>query len=161
MEASTRPGRLLRLKNPLLAHMHFLRRLPTAWWWGLQVKTVEPSHAEVVVPYSWRTKNPFRSIYFAALVGAGELATGLLALRALEGQVPVSMWVVRQEAEFVRKAVTSVVFSCTQGREVARAIHQAINGDKAQTIRMMATGRDQKGEVVASVWITWYFKKKA
>ncbi len=148
------------MKRPWLARLYFLRQLPTAWWWGLRVRTLEEDQAEVTIPYNWRTKNPFRSIYFAALAGAGELSTGLLALKVLESMPPTSMLVVEQQAEFLKKATTLTTFKCTQGAEVAEAVRRAVETGEPQTVRMTATGRNATGEIVARVHITWSFKRK-
>ncbi len=160
MESSNAKSRTERLKNPWLAGWYFLRRLPTAWWWGLRVRALEEDHAEVTIPYNWRTKNPFRSIYFAALAGAGELSTGLLALKALESGPPVSMLVVEQQAEFVKKADTLTTFRCAQGAAVAEAVRRAVETGEPRTVRMTATGRNVAGEVVARIHVTWSFKRK-
>ncbi len=146
------------LKNRWLAGWYFLRRLPTAWWWGLRVRALEEDYAEVTIPCNWRTKNPFQSIYFAALAGAGELSTGLLALRVLESLPPVSMLVIEQQAEFVKKANTLTTFRCDQGAAVAEAVHRAVATGEPRTVRMTATGRNVAGEVVARIHITWSFK---
>ncbi len=148
------------MKRPWLARLYFLRQLPTAWWWGLRVRTLEEDRAEVTIPYNWRTKNPFRSIYFAALAGAGELSTGLLALKVLESMPPTSMLVIEQQAEFLKKANTLTTFQCTQGAEVAEAVRRAVETGEPQTVRMTATGRNATGEIVARVHITWSFKRK-
>lgn len=148
------------MKRPWLARLYFLRQLPTAWWWGLRVRTLEEDRAEVTIPYNWRTKNPFRSIYFAALAGAGELSTGLLALKVLESMPPTSMLVIEQQAEFLKKANTLTTFQCTQGAEVAEAVRRAVETGEPQTVRMTATGRNAAGEIVARVHITWSFKRK-
>lgn len=160
MEQTKAKSRVGRLERPWLASLYFLRHLPSAWWWGLRVRTIEEDHAEVTIPYNWRTKNPFRSIYFAALAGAGELATGLLALKVLESLPPTSMLVIEQQAEFVKKANTLTTFRCDQGAEVATAVQRAVETGEPQTVRMTATGRNAAGEVVARIHITWSFKRK-
>ncbi|MGB3545398.1 MAG: hypothetical protein WBA17_00375, partial [Saprospiraceae bacterium] len=48
----------------------FLRKLPTLFWWGVRVKSATEDRAEVTIPYTWRTQNPFKSVYFAAQAGA-------------------------------------------------------------------------------------------
>ncbi|RMF25391.1 MAG: DUF4442 domain-containing protein, partial [Bacteroidetes bacterium] len=67
------------LLSPWKLNLYFLKNLPSALWWGLRVRAISAEQAEVTIPFNWRTQNPFRSIYFAALAGAGELATGVLA----------------------------------------------------------------------------------
>ncbi|MEZ4961801.1 MAG: DUF4442 domain-containing protein [Saprospiraceae bacterium] len=148
------------IQSPGKLKLYFLKNLPSAAWWGLQVKSATPYRAEVVIPYNWRTKNPFRSIYFAALAGAGELSTGILANLARMGTVPISMLVVRQEAEFVKKATTPITFTCEEGALVQETVKKAVETRLPQTLRMTGTGRDATGEIVCKVYMTWSFKAK-
>lgn len=137
---------------------YFLKKLPTALWWGLRVVEVSPAKCTVSIPFNWRTQNPFHSIYFAALVGAGELATGTLANFARLGKGDISMLVVSQSAEFVKKADCKVMFVCEQGLEVQKVVEDAISCGEGKTITMTAIGTSQKGEMVCKVHITWSFK---
>lgn len=138
--------------------LYFLKNLPTAFWWGLRVVDVSPGHCKVCIPFNWRTKNPFQSIYFAALAGAGELATGTLANMARLGKGNVSMLVVGQRAEFEKKASEMIIFSCNQGLEAHKVVEEAIASGEGKTITMTATGSNQNGETVCRIHITWSFK---
>jgi len=59
-----------------------LKSLPAAFFSGLRVQSLSTSSAVVRIRYSWFSKNPFRSIYFAVLGMAAEMSTGILALDA-------------------------------------------------------------------------------
>jgi hypothetical protein len=148
------------IRSPWKLRYYFLRNLPSAAWWGLRIQEVSAQRAAVVIPYNWRTKNPFRSIYFAALAGAGELSTGVLANMARMRGGPISMLVVGQSSEFVKKATTPTVFTCEQGDMVQAVVQKAIETQAAQTLTMESTGRNTAGEVVCKVYITWSFKAK-
>lgn len=140
--------------------LYFLKNLPTAFWWGLRVVDASPEFCKVSIPFNWRTQNPFRSIYFAALAGAGELATGTLANMARLGKGNISMLVVGQQAEFVKKAGGKVIFTCDQGLEVQRVVDEAIATGEGKTITMTATGTNASGETVCKIHITWSFKER-
>jgi hypothetical protein len=140
---------------------YFLKNLPTAWWWGLRVKSINGHRCEVTIPYCWRTQNPFRSIYFAALAGAGELSTGVLANLSRLGKGSISMLVTEQRMEFVKKASTTITFTCEDGEKVLKAVDEAVTTGTPQKVRMKSTGKNTSGEVVAHFEIEWSFKKRA
>lgn len=140
--------------------LFFLKRLPSAWFWGLKIKSVSLEHCEVKLPFSWYTQNPFRSIYFSALAGAGELSTGMLALLAIEGKGRVSMLVTRVEVDFVKKADSTTIFRCDEGVKITEAVERAIATGEGQTVTITSIGTKADGAEVARLKLTWSFKKK-
>ncbi|RME03157.1 MAG: DUF4442 domain-containing protein [Bacteroidetes bacterium] len=148
------------IRSNLKIRLYFLKNLPTAFWWGLKVIEASPAFCKVSIPFNWRTQNPFNSIYFAALAGAGELATGTLANMARLGKGSISMLVVDQRAEFVKKADGKIIFTCNQGLEAHKVVDEAIATGEGKTITMTATGANLKGETVCKIHITWSFRKR-
>ncbi len=146
------------IQSPWKLRLYFLKNLPSALWWGLRLKSASPERTEVTIPYSWRTRNPFQSIYFAALAGAGELSTGILATLARMSGGDVSMLVLEQRAEFVKKASSTITFTCEDGQKVFETVKAAVSTRQPQTLTMLGTGRNAEGEVIARVYITWTFK---
>lgn len=138
----------------------FLSKLPSCWFWGVRIKTVNHKAAEVRIPYGWRTQNPFRSTYFAALTGAAELSTGLLATIALRGRRKVSMLITQVDAKFLKKANTETVFRCEQGLEIIDTVQKALETGEGHAIAVTSTGRNSEGVVVAQITFTWSFKVK-
>lgn len=138
--------------------LYFFKNLPSALWWDFKVKSASVARAEVTIPYNWRTRNPFKSIYFAALAGAGEISTGIMANLARMSGGDVSMLVLEQRAEFVKKATGIITFTCEDGEKVFETVKTAIETRQPQTLTMLGTGRNIKGEIVARVHITWTFK---
>lgn len=135
------------------------RMLPSAIWWRLRIIQLNETSCTVSLPYSWRAQNPFRSIYFAALVGAGELSTGALCQMYIAGLGRYSMLVVEQRAVFTRKADSRITFECQQGEEVKSLLSRLIPGETAK-LEMVSTGVNVYEEEVAKVFITWSFKRK-
>ena len=146
------------IRSPWKLKLYFLKNLPSALWWGIRVKSAAPERAEATLPYSWRTQNPFKSIYFAAQCGAGELSTGILANLARLGQGNISMLVLEQKAEFVKKANTLTTFTCDEGLQVFETVQKAVETGEPQVITMTSTGRNTSGEAVSRIYITWSFK---
>ena len=136
-----------------------LRDLPSLLFWGIKVHKIDYDKAEILIPYSWRTKNPFGSIYFAAISGAAELATGLLAFLAIEGH-NVSFLVVGVNGKFYKKAKGKIVFICNQGHLIRDSIYKAINSGQGETLTVKSIGYNEQNEIVAEFEFTWSFKKR-
>ncbi len=157
------PGLLSFIRNletPWKLRLYFLQKLPSCWFWGVRIREAAPARCQVAIPYNWRTQNPFRSIYFAALAGAAELSTGTLALIALHGRGRISMLITGLEGQFTKKANTRITFTCEQGEAIQKTVQKAIDTGEGQTTRVLTVGRNEGGEEVCRFWLTWSFKVK-
>lgn len=146
--------------NPWKVRLFFLSQLPSAFWWGLRVASLSPERAVVCIPYSWRTTNPFRSIYFAALCGAGELSTGILVALAERCVAPVSMLVIRQESEFIKKAKGRTTFTCLEGDKAMESVRKAVASGEPQVFTLRTDGLDATGAMVVTMHFTWSVKAR-
>ncbi|MGI4873282.1 MAG: PaaI family thioesterase [Janthinobacterium lividum] len=146
--------------SPLKLWLFMLRKLPMAWLAGLRLRALSAETATVTIPYKYLTQNPFRSIYFACLSMAAELASGIQAMLHTQGGGPVSMLVVGLEAEFIKKAVGLIAFTCPDGAAIAQAIGESRATDEGRTVVCTSTGVDEAGDVVAVFRITWSFRAK-
>ena len=149
------------MKHPLKFRMFLLSKLPNALFAGLRVKDLDETVCRVSVPYKWFTKNPFRSTYFACLSMAAEMSTGLLCLVHLYKRTPpVSMLVVKTEAEYFKKATGKTFFTCEEGLMIKETIEKAIERGEAKTFRARSIGKNAEGLIVAQFYITWSFKAR-
>jgi acyl-coenzyme A thioesterase PaaI-like protein len=148
------------ISNPLKLRLFMLRSLPMAYLAGLRVREITPERATVTVPFKYLTKNPFRSIYFACLSMAAEMASGVLSMMNTSSGTPVSMLVVGMEAEFSKKAVGLIAFTSEDGRRIAQAIAESRTTGEGRTVVCTSTGTDQAGDTVAVFRITWSFRAK-
>lgn len=146
--------------SPLRLRLFMLRKLPMAALAGLRLRALSPEAATVTVRYKYLTQNPFRSIYFACLGMAAELASGIQAMMHVRGGRPVSMLVVGLTAEFTKKAVGLVAFTCPDGAAIARAVAESRATGEGRTLVCVSTGVDEAGDVVAVFGITWSFRAK-
>ncbi|HRI62511.1 MAG TPA: DUF4442 domain-containing protein, partial [Saprospiraceae bacterium] len=146
--------------TPWKMRLYLLWKLPAAWFMGIRVRSCDGARAVVRLPYGWRSQNPFRSTYFAAQCAAGEMSTGVLALTHLRDKPPVSMLVTRVEAEFLKKASETLLFTCEDGEAMEAAILKTIESGEAQVFRAASVGRLPDGTEASRVWITWSFKRK-
>ncbi len=151
---------LRNLRNPLKMRLFYFQRLPSVWFWGVRVKTAELNRAQVTLPYTWWSQNPFRSTYFAAQAGASELSTGILAMLALEGRPKTSMLVTHLEGDFTKKADQLLTFTCTQGAELQDAIDKAITTREPHAFTATSVGTLPDGTEASLFRITWSFKVK-
>jgi hypothetical protein len=146
--------------NPIKFRFFEWKRLPSLAFWRVKVKNCTPDETAIAIPYRWLTQNPFRSTYFAALSGAAELSTGLLAMIAIEGRGAVSMLITGMEGEFIKKAKTTTTFICQEGPAIQEVVQKAIDTGEGQTIRVCTQGYDAEEQIVARFYFTWSFKVK-
>lgn len=149
-----------KMTNPFVFWFAMLFKLPSAAFWGLKVKTLTLEKCEVTIPYTWKSQNPFKSIYFAALAGAGELSTGALCQLTQAGKGNFSMLVIDFKAEFFKKSDQKITFTCDQGLELNELI-DSLSPQGTGTMTLVSTGTKKSGEVVAKFYVTWSFKRKS
>jgi hypothetical protein len=149
------------MTSPLKFRMFLLSKLPSAYFSGVRVKSLDENKCEVSVPFKWFSQNPFRSTYFACLSMAAEMSTGALALGHLYKRKPaVSMLVVKTEGEYFKKATDKTTFACEDGLQIKKSIEDSIESGEGRTIRAKTIGKNKAGELVAEFYITWSFKSK-
>ncbi len=149
------------IKHPVKFRMFLFSKLPSAFFSGVRVKNLDEEKCSVTVPYKWFSQNPFRSTYFACLAMAAEMSTGTLGLMHIHKRKPaVSMLVIKLEANYFKKATGLTTFTCTEGKEIQRAIENTIANGEAQTITAKSVGTNEAGETIAEFFITWSFKVK-
>jgi len=155
-------ARRRKMLNPFLLRSFFLAKLPLALFAGLRLRELDAEHAVTSVPYGWRSTNPFRSTYFAALSMAAELSTGALAMMAVElAPRPVAMLIVNMTASFEKKATALTSFTCMDGGKLAAAVAQAVETGEPATAEAETVGRNPDGTVVARFTFTWSFKARS
>ncbi len=148
------------LTNPWKLSFFLLLKLPSLFFWKIRVVELNPNEAAVTIPFNWWTQNPFRSVYFSALLGAAEFSTGILALIAVTDTDGVSMLVTRVEADFIKKAKGRIVFTCEEGEKIQQAVKKAMETNEGQQVTVQSIGKMENETVVCKVSLTWSFKKK-
>jgi hypothetical protein len=149
------------IRHPVKSRLFLLLKLPSAFFSGVRIRTIDVTRCEVSVPYKWFTKNPFRSTYFACLSMAAELSTGALAMSNIYGRkVGLSMLVVKIESEYFKKATGRTVFTCEDGRIFEQAIAQSITTGEAKIVRAKSIGKNAEGDTIAEFFVSWSFKAR-
>ncbi|MEY3417029.1 MAG: hypothetical protein RL060_1141 [Bacteroidota bacterium] len=150
-----------KLRNPITLKLFFITKLPMALLAGLSVVAVNDHAASIAINYGYLTKNPFKSLYFACLAMAAELASGVLVLTAVDqSNKAVSTLVTAMEASFSKKGLGKVVFTCEDGEIIAKALQLSISSQQGVEVQTTSTGKDEQGDVVAVFTITWSLKVK-
>jgi len=149
------------VRHPFKFRFFLFSKLPSAWFSGVRVKSIDENKCEVTVPFKWFSQNPFRSTYFACLSMAAEMSTGALALGYVYKRTPsVSMLVIKTEGEYFKKATGITMFTCEDGALIKKTIEEAVLTGESKSIIAKSVGRNNRGEVVAEFKITWSFKAK-
>jgi hypothetical protein len=149
-----------KLKKPFYFTLFLWLKLPTCFFWGVKLKDLNDESCSVLIPFTRRTKNPFKSVYFAALAGAAELSTGLIWVNLLGFKAPFSILVKGCQLSFIKKSTTAITFTCTDGPEVQKAIQQLNQPGDIVELDMTAVGKNEEGMVVAEMVFQWTVKRK-
>lgn len=162
MSAETPKAAKLRrsILNPWKLKFFMLAKLPMGFLAGLRVTEFTPEAATVAMRLGYLTKNPFRSIYFAAQAMAAEMASGIQGMVCTSDGAPVAMLVVKLEAEFGKKAVGRVAFRCEDGARIAEAVAGTRADGEPRVLECTSVGRDAAGDIVSTFRVTWSFKAR-
>ena len=92
---------------------------------------------------------------------AAELSTAAPAMLALKGMdADVALIITDLKAEFAKKAQTTIAFTCTDFNAFATALAQLkAPGDNTQ-VTAKTIGKNAQGDVVATFYFTWSFKRR-
>ncbi len=145
--------------DPVKRNAFFLAMIPSLAFFGISVSRLSGRECHIEIPFTWRTQNPFKSIYFAAQSAAAELATGALILRAIAPYPEMSMLVVSMKAEFSKKAKGHAQFICEDGEAIHQAAEKAAEGGNI-TVVGNVVGRLANGDEISRFTFEWALKMK-
>jgi hypothetical protein len=137
-------------------------QIPLIWFSGIKVNQFDRNSCSVKLPFTRRTQNPFRSVYFAAQSMAAELSTGLILMaETIETGKKCSMLVTAMSATFTKKADADVYYTCAPKDIIASAIQLSLKNNEPVKIVLKSEGKMQDGTVVANFEFEWSLKLKA
>lgn len=149
------------ISNPLSFRFFLFQKLPAAFFAGLRIQHFDSNSCTVKIKYSWFSKNPFKSVYFAVEAMAAEMCSGMLAFGQVYQRNPkISMLVVKMEVNFIKKATGTILFTCEDGAAIQAAINESIASGEGKTLVCVSKGKNSANETVAEFFITWSFKAK-
>ena len=147
--------------NKFQLHLFLFLKIPISWIAGVRLKEMNDEICITKVKFGWLNQNPFNSMFWAVQGMAAEFSTGFLCAEKIrKSGKKISMLVVHNQAEFTKKAVGRVTFSCLQGKELDAVLQKAIETGEGQTLTMFSEGKDQKGDLISKFAFTWSFKVK-
>ncbi|BFP39349.1 DUF4442 domain-containing protein [Flavobacteriaceae bacterium GF1] len=137
-------------------------KLPSAWWSGVRLKSIDRKRAVVTVKHRWFNQNPFNSMFWAVQGMAAEFSTGILVSTAIrESGHKISMLVQNNNANFSKKATGRITFTCEDGHRIDDALKKTIETGEGQTLWMKSVGVNQDGVVVSTFNFEWTIRLKA
>ncbi len=149
------------ISSPLKQKLYFAHRLPLAMICGLRVCKLDEQQCIVSAPFNWRTRNPFRSMYFAVQCMAAELSTGAFALLALKQRdASIALIITGMQSQFSKKAQGAVSFSCHDYRLFDAAVCSLKQSGDTTEVTATTVGHDAQGDEVARFTFTWSFKMR-
>lgn len=137
-----------------------MSKLPLAFIAGVKLRSLDDKGSSTSLRYRWLNKNPFRSLYFAAMHMAAELSTGLLLFQHITKQNHFSMLLIETNAKYHKKAVGQILFTCMKGQQVDAFIDKMLKTENGATITLPVEATNENGELVAEFYYTWSCKKK-
>ena len=147
------------MKSPIQYNIYNFFKLPSVWWCGIRVKSVNEESCLVSVKHRWINQNPFKSMFWAVQGMAAELSTGILLMNEISrSKKSFSMLVLNNKANFSKKAIGRISFSCDQGHQIRNSINLAISSKKPQTIWLNSSGIDSQGDIVSAFSFEWTLK---
>lgn len=136
-------------------------KLPSAFWTGVRVQTIDANRCVATVKHRWINQNPFNSMYFAVQAMAAELTTGALVMWHIKKSgKKVSMLVANNKSTFTKKATGRITFTCVEGHLIEEALTKTIATGEGQTFWMKSIGVDEKGVQVSEMEFEWSIKVK-
>ncbi|MDY0089121.1 MAG: DUF4442 domain-containing protein [Flavobacteriaceae bacterium] len=147
--------------TPYKLNQFLFFKLPSAYWCGVRVKSIDEGQCVVTIRHKWFNQNPFKSIYFAAQAMAAELSTGALVMYQIKNSGRnISMLVAQNKAVFTKKATGKITFTCNESHIIKEAIDKAVQTGEGQTFWMTSVGMNEKGEKVSEMSFEWTIRVK-
>jgi len=148
--------------SPFKQKLFYLKSLPMGLISGIKLVQLDETKSVAEVPFRWRNKNPFNSMYFAVQSMAAELSTAAPVMLALKDfDADVALIIVDLRVEFVKKAQSKTTFTCTEYEKIYNAIAQLKQAEDSTVITVKTTGKDADGSEVAMFYFTWSFRRRS
>jgi hypothetical protein len=147
-----------RIRDTLYVRLFGWLKVPMIAYVRPIVEHLDDDRCVVRIPLSRRSRNHVRSMYVGAFAVGGDIAGGLLALRAAQRRDVVVVPIFRDfYADFFLRAEGDVLFTCTDGPAIKAGVEQAItSGQRVNLpVHVTATVPSKRGvEPVAHMTMT-------
>jgi len=140
-------------------NLFLLRKLPSAYFCGARIKSIDSNQCKIKITLNWFNKNPFKSMFWAAQGMAAELSTALMITDKIKKSgYDISMLLISNNADYYKKATGLIVFNCTEGAKIDEMINKLISSNTSQTITLSSTGINQNNITVSKFIFEWSLK---
>jgi len=147
--------------NKLKFGLFMFSKLPSAFICGVRLRSLQESECTTSVPYKWLSQNPFKSTYFACQAMAAEMSTGMLGLgHSYHSKPGISMLVVKFEAQYFKKAIERIYFTCNSGNAIKEAIEKSKATGEGYIVECISIGKNKAGELISEFKVTWSYKAR-
>ena len=147
--------------SPWKQRFFYLKNLPMVLFSGTRVVCLDEEKSIAEVPFKWRNKNPFHSVYFAVQSMAAELSTAAPVFLALKGvNASTALIIVDIKADFAKKAQSKITFTCLDYEKITAAVEKLKYSGDISIVTAKTTGVDVLGDEVATFYFTWSFKRR-
>jgi len=147
--------------SPSKLNTYLFAKLPSAYWSGVRVSSIDEDKCVVQVKHKWFNQNPFKSMYFAVQAMAAELSTGALVMLHIQNsRKKISMLVANNNGSYTKKATGKITFTCIEGLKIKEAIQLAIQTGEGQMFWLQSIGIDESGDQVSVMNFEWTIKIK-
>ena len=162
IELSTKQEKLRKkMLNPFIFFLFTLLKVPAVAIAGIRIKRLSAATCTASVPFKFLNKNPFKSMYFAVQAMAAEISTAIPAMLAIEKHdLSFAMLVIDVKAEFFKKGISKVTFTCSDGLAFAAALEKCVNTSEPITVVAKTVGTMADGTIVSEFHFTWSFKAR-
>lgn len=151
-----------RILNRVVFWLWRWKDLPLAACAGLRLLSLDARACTVFLPGGWRTRNPFRSTYFAAQAMAAEMSTGMPAAALVAGApASVAMLVTEFRAVYRKKIVGPSYFTFDDVAGMQAAVEKAAAGPEPHLYVARAVAKDAKADVCSEFEVTWSFRRRS
>jgi hypothetical protein len=138
------------------------RDLPLAACAGLRLVSLDERGCTVFLPGGWRTRNPFRSTYFAAQAMAAEMSTGLPAAVLVAGApASVAMLLTEFRALYRKRITGPSYFTFESMADLRAAVEMAAVGSEPHLYVARSIARDANADLCSEFEATWSFKRRS
>ena len=145
--------------NFLKYNLFLLRKLPSAYFCGARIRSLDSEQCEIKITLNWFNKNPFKSMFWAAQGMAAELTTGLMITDKIKKSgYDISMLLISNSSNYFKKATGTIIFNCSQGNKIDDMIEKLINLKTPQKIVLSSTGINRQNITVSKFIFEWSLK---
>ena len=114
-------------------------KIPMIWYISPKVIALDQHRVVIQVPLNRRTRNHVGCMYIGTLVTGADIASGLLAMQLTAGPVRVVPIFRSIQAQFFKRAMGPVHFSCDEGGFIAELVQQAQDSGERTTGNVKVT----------------------